>query len=78
MNKHPIKSKTINSAIIIIIIGLMNLIGIGDKQIAQTYDTMTDGKGTTEQVKDIGIVAGAIGVIYGRFRVGKGKDENEN
>ena len=78
MNKHPIKSKTINSAIIIIIIGLMNLIGIGDKQIAQTYDTMTDGKGTTEQVKDIGIVAGAIGVIYGRFRVGKGKDENTN
>ncbi len=78
MNKHPIKSKTINSAIIIIIIGLMNLIGIGDKQIAQTYDTMTDGKGTTEQVKDIGIVAGAIGVIYGRLRVGKGKDENEN
>lgn len=78
MNKHPIKSKTINSAIIIIVIALMNFVGIGDKQIAQTYDTMTDGKGTTEQVKDIGIVAGAIGVIYGRFRVGKGKDENKN
>jgi hypothetical protein len=77
MNKHPIKSKTINSAIIIIIIALMNIIGIGDKQIAQTYDTMTDGKGTTEQVKDIGVVAGAIGVIYGRYRVGKGKDENK-
>ncbi len=78
MNKNPIKSKTINSAIVIIVIGLLNIIGIGDKQIAQTYDTMTDGKGTTEQVKDIGIVAGAIGVIYGRFMVGKGKDENEN
>ena len=78
MNKNPIKSKTINSAIIIIIIGLMNLVGIGDKQIAETYDTMTDGKGTIEQVKDIGVVAGAIGVIYGRFRVGKGKDEDKN
>ncbi len=77
MNKNPIKSKTIKSAIVILIIGLMNLIGVGDKQIAQTYDTMTDGKGTTEQVKDIGILAGAIGVIYGRFMVGKGKDENE-
>lgn len=75
MNKHPAKSKTMRSAIVIIIIALMNIIGIGDKQIAQTYDTMTDGKGTTEQVKDIGIVAGAIGVIYGRFMVGKGKDD---
>ncbi len=63
MNKNPIKSKTINSAVIIIIIGLMNLVGVGDKQISKTYDTMTDGKGTTEQVKDIGVVAGAIGVI---------------
>lgn len=78
MNKSPIKSKTINSAIVIIVIALLNLLGVGETEIGQTYDTMTDATGQkTEAAKDIGLLFGSAGVIYGRFRVGKGKDSDE-
>ena len=76
MDKNPVKSKTINSAIVIIIIALMNLIGIGEEQIGKTYDTITDATGSqTEAAKDIGLLVGAAGVVYGRFNVKKGKDD---
>lgn len=78
MNKSPFKSKTINSAIVIIIIALMNLVGVGEEQIGKTYDTLTDATGSqTEAAKDIGLLLGSAGVIYGRVRVGKGKDSEE-
>ncbi len=76
MNKSPIKSKTIRSAIVIVVIALLNLLGVGEEQIGKTYDTMIDATGEkTEAAKDIGLLLGSAGVIYGRFRVGKGKDD---
>lgn len=74
MKKHPIKSKTINSALTIIVIACLNLLGVGETQIGNTYDTITDSTGQkTEAAKDIGLLLGSAGVIYGRYRV---KDED--
>ena len=74
MKKHPIKSKTINSALTIIVIACLNLLGVGETKIGNTYDTITNATGQkTEAAKDIGLLIGSAGVIYGRYRV---KDEN--
>jgi len=70
MKKHPLKSKTINSTLIIIVIAILNLLGVGETEIGNTYDTLTDATGQkTEGAKDIGLLLGSAGVIYGRYRV---------
>jgi hypothetical protein len=68
MNKHPIKSKTINSAIIIIIIALMSLLGFGESEIVTTFDGLGQ-QNQTETIKEVGTLLGAAGVLYGRFKV---------
>ena len=76
MKKHPIKSKTINSALTIIVIACLNLLGVGEQQIGSTYDTISDATGQgTESAKDIGLLLGSAGVIYGRYKVKEDKDE---
>ena len=76
MNKSPIKSKTMQSMAVIVIIALMNLLGVGEEQIGDTYDSITDVTGTqTKTAKDIGLLLGSAGVAYGRFSVKKGKDD---
>lgn len=68
MKKHPIKSKTINSALVIVLIAVMGLLGFGESEIATTFDGL--GKeNQTETVKEIGTLLGALGVVYGRFKV---------
>ena len=37
MKKHPIKSKTINSALVVALIAIMSLLGFGEQEIAKTY-----------------------------------------
>lgn len=76
------KSKTVNSALVIIVIAALNLLGIGEAEIGATYDTITTNTGTTtESAKDLtALVAGAV-AIYGRFRadtkLGKAGDNED-
>lgn len=70
MKKHPLKSKTINSALTIIVIACLNLLGVGESQIGDTYDTITTATGQkTEAAKDIGLLIAGAGAIYGRVKV---------
>ena len=70
MKKSPFKSKTINSAITIIVIALLNILGVGENETNNTYDAITDVTGQkTESIKDLGLLLGSAGVIYGRFKV---------
>ena len=79
MNKPKWKSKTYRSLAVIVVILVLNFLGVGEEQIGQTYDTITDSTGKqAESVKDIVMLAGVLGAAYGRHMVGKGKDENKN
>lgn len=76
MKKHPLKSKTVNSALTIVVIACLNLLGVGEVQIGNTYDTITDATGQkTEAAKDIGLLLGSAGVVYGRYKVKESDDE---
>lgn len=73
MRKHPLKSKTIKSALTIIVIAILNILGVGEAEIGNTYDTITNATGQkTETAKDIGILVAGAGAVYGRCKV---KDE---
>ena len=70
MKKNPLKSKTISSALVIIVMVCMSLLGIGEEQMGETYDTITQGTGTkTEKSKDLITLLATGGVIYGRYKV---------
>lgn len=78
MKKKPFfKSKTINSALVIILISVMGLLGVGEKQIAATYDTVSDGGGSDNATELITLIGG-ITTIHGRYTAkgGIGKDED--
>ncbi len=74
MQKKPFKSKTINSALIVIVIAILSLFGVGEKDMGSTIDTMTNGQGT-ENIKEIITILAGAGVIYGRYRVKEKDDE---
>ena len=74
MNKPVFKSKTINSSLVIILIAIMSLLGYGENEVAKTYDQL--GKETkTETTKELVTLGAGAFAVYGRMRVGKGKDE---
>ena len=73
MKKHPIKSKTINSALVIIMITVMSLLGIGEEEIAKTYDQLGQ-ESKTETTKELVTLIAAGGAIYGRYKV---KEDDE-
>ena len=76
MNKPKHKSKTIVSAVIVIVMALLSFLGVGEKELGQTYDTMADATGVTvEGSKDLITILAGAGAFYGRTRVGKGKDD---
>ena len=75
MNKHPLKSKTVNSTLVIIIIACMSLLGIGEDEIGRTYDTISKQTGTTENAKELITIMAGAGAIYGRFKVKKGEED---
>ena len=73
MSKFALKSKTISSALVIGLIAIMSLLGVGEQQMAQTYDTISEQSGVKhEDAKDIITILAAAGVIYGRK---KAKDD---
>ncbi|KKL56674.1 hypothetical protein LCGC14_2243050 [marine sediment metagenome] len=79
MNKPKLKSKTLNSILIAAVMVILGMLGVGEKEIGQTYDTITQSTGEgTEAAKDLATLAALGGAYYGRLRVGKGKDENTN
>jgi len=70
MNKPVIKSKTMQGIAVIAIIALMNLLGVGEEQIGDTYDTIVNVNGPQhETTKDIGLLVGAGLAYYGRLNV---------
>lgn len=74
MNKPPLKSKTINSALVIILIAVMSLLGFGEAEIARTYDQLgTENK--SETAKELITLAAGGAAIYGRYKVKEKKDE---
>ena len=74
MNKPPLKSKTINSALVVILIAVMSLLGFGEEEIAKTYDQI--GKeNKSETVKEIITLAAGGAAIYGRYKVKEKDDE---
>jgi hypothetical protein len=75
MKKAPFKSKTVNSALVIILIAVMSLLGFGEEEIAKTYDSIGEGQ-KTETTKELLTLAAGIGAIYGRYKV-KEKDDEE-
>lgn len=76
MKKHPLKSKTINSALVIALVAIMSLLGFGKAEIAKTFDGLGKNKGTqTETIKEIATLFAAGGAVYGRYKV-KEKDES--
>lgn len=69
MNKFALKSKTINSALLIILIAAMSFLGMDKDQVAQTYDTVEQETGhTVDYAKEIITILSAVGVIYGRYK----------
>lgn len=68
MKKHPLKSKTINSALVIALLAIMSLLGIGEEEIARTYDTIGQEK-KTETTKEVMTLLAAGGAMYGRYKV---------
>ena len=69
MKKKPYKSKTINSALVIILITIMSLMGIGEKEIVKTYDSISNTTGEkSENIKDLITMFAGFGVVYGRYK----------
>lgn len=70
MKKHPLKSKTILSTFVIILMAFMSILGVGEKDLIETYDQIEEKTG-----KDFGIntelitLIAAGGAIYGRYKV---------
>jgi len=68
------QSKTINSAIIIIVVGIMNLWTLFTKPMdGFTYDTWTEDiqKQKADELKNLILVGGGAGAIYGRTKAKK-------
>ena len=78
MKKNPLKSKTVDSALIVIVLAALSLLGVGEKELGKTYDTITTETGSEMAAgKDIlSLIAGA-GAIYGRYKVKEKDDEDE-
>ena len=77
MKKHPLKSKTVNSALVVIVMVCLSLLGVGEKKMGETYDTITDTTGQTTAVsKDLITLIAAGGAIYGRFKVKEADNED--
>ena len=77
MKKHPLKSKTINSTLVIIVMVCLSLLGVGEKEMGKTYDTITTETNNNVDVsKDIITLIAAGGAIYGRTKVKESDDEN--
>lgn len=73
MNKPVLKSKTINSVLVIILIAVMSLLGFGEEEVAKTYDSIGK-RGRTETSKEILTLGAGLFAVYGRLKVKESKD----
>ncbi len=70
--KDNLKSKTVNSAILIIIVAVLNLLGLFEATPGQTYDTMLELENrSNEQIKNLLLIGGGAGAIFGRNNLNK-------
>jgi hypothetical protein len=76
MKKPFFKSKTINSTLVVAMIAIMSLLGIGETDIAKSYDMVPESS-KSEDVKELITLIAASGAIYGRFKV-KEKDDADD
>jgi len=67
VKKHPLKSKTVNSALVVILIAVMSLLGFGEAEIAKTYDSIGQ-ENKSENVKELITLAAGGLAIYGRYK----------
>ena len=80
--KHPLKSKTIIFALITIVVAIFNMIGIGDKPVAEmTWKELGQKQSSqTDQITNLLILFGGGGAVYGRVKakdkIGRKKDED--
>lgn len=74
MKKNPLKSKTIDSVLVVILIAVMSILGIGEKEIVQTYDGLGESRKADVPVKELATLGAAGMAIYGRYKV-KNDDE---
>ncbi len=71
-HKHFLQSKTVDSAILIIIVAILNIVGLFEAKPGQTYDTMLEMQGRQkEQIKNLLLIGGGGGAIYGRVKANK-------
>ena len=76
MKKNPLKSKTVNSALIIMLVAVMSLLGFGEAEIVSTFDGLgKNDQAQTETVKELATLLAAGGAIYGRYKVKEKDDE---
>ncbi len=80
--KEFLKSKTIRSLILILIVVVMNMMGIGEAEIGETYDTINqDGENGIGLIMNILMLVGIGGAGYGRAvadkPLGRKKKKNE-
>ena len=67
--KAYLKSKTMRSLIILVVIVVMNILGFGEAEPGKTYDTMLDMEGrSSEQAKNLLLLGAAGGAAYGRVK----------
>lgn len=70
--KDNLKSKTVNSSILILIVAILNILGLFEATPGQTYDTMLELQNRqNEQIKNLLLLGGAGGAIYGRNHLNK-------
>ena len=71
MKKHPLKSMTIQSTLVVILMTVMGLLGFGEEEIAEAYDQLGQ-ESKTETTKELITLVAAGGAVFGRWRL---KDE---
>lgn len=70
--KENLQSKTVNSALLIIIVAILNIMGLFEATPGQTYDTMLELQGRQgEQIKNLLLMGGGAGAIFGRNHLNK-------
>ena len=68
MKKHPMKSMTIQSTLVVVLITVMSLLGFGEEEIAKTYDQLGQ-ESKSETTKELITLVAAGGAAFGRWRV---------
>jgi len=62
-----LKSKTIRGLLIAVVLVIMSILGVGEKEIGKTYDTISTPKNNAvKETKDLGMLGALLYSVYGR------------